>query len=231
MASLAQVKVCSVCGETKPLDDFYRHSARCKPCTLAAGQAWRMAHPERVKAISRAERERMSPEQKARRAEHRHRYYAADPEKYAARNRRRRPETERWRRARRHATAESSWRRGRYQSWEDAALLAEGTSVEVALRLGRSLLSTEARLDRLRNPERRAATGRRVYQRRQAETEALARNKGKDWTGPELEMVADLSRSARDTALALGRTAGAVQLQRHKLRVDPRKINLAGVSR
>ena len=224
-------KVCSVCGQVKPLDDFYCHSARCKPCTLAAGQAWRMTHPERVKELQRAERERMSPEQKARRGEHRRRYYAADPEKYAARSRRGRPAYERSRRDRRQATAESSWRRGRYQSWEDAALFAGGASVEVALRLGRSLLSIEARLDRLRNPERRTATARRVYQRRQTETEALARNKGKDWTGPELEVVADLSRSARDAALALGRTAAAVQLQRHKLKVDPRKINLAGVSR
>lgn len=63
----------------------------------------------------------------------------------------------------------------------------------------------------------------------QSTTLERAVHAGKEWTGPELELVADLSRTARSVAEALGRTLYAVQRQRHLLRIDPRKSRLAGM--
>ena len=56
---------------------------------------------------------------------------------------------------------------------------------------------------------------------RQAETVATARNTGKAWTGPELEIVADRSRKIRDIAVMLGRTYASVSNARRALD-DPR---------
>ena len=59
----------------------------------------------------------------------------------------------------------------------------------------------------------------------------LAVNSGKEWTGPELEILTRRELTDTTAALMLGRTSRAVSQQRHLLSVDPRKINLAGVSR
>jgi hypothetical protein len=70
-----RVKRCKVCGESKPLDDFYRaagtadgYRSDCKPCNLAAKRArtaldpqanrdrvrqWQLENPERYKAKQR----------------------------------------------------------------------------------------------------------------------------------------------------------------------------------
>jgi Autographiviridae endonuclease VII len=78
------VKRCNVCGELKPLDDFYRasgmrdgHRNDCKPCNLAAKKArtalvpqanlervkrWQRENPERLNAYRREYRRR--PERK-----------------------------------------------------------------------------------------------------------------------------------------------------------------------
>lgn len=99
----------------------------------------------------------------------------------------------------------------------------------------------EANPDAARDDERRRsarryskASGRineRVRSRYRVEqdmTLATATNRGKKWTGPELELVADQKRTAKDVALALGRTVQAVKDQRHLLRTDPRKARMAG---
>ncbi len=55
-----------------------------------------------------------------------------------------------------------------------------------------------------------------------------ALNHYKQWTGPELEVVArDLP--ASEIARQLGRSLYAVKHMRNLLRVDPRKIDLAGL--
>jgi hypothetical protein len=69
-------------------------------------------------------------------------------------------------------------------------------------------------------------TGRRAVQeraaRRQARTVESARNWGKEWTGPELEVLArgDLTRAQK--ALLLGRTYNAVANMLRRVCVDPR---------
>jgi len=49
-----ETKTCVTCGKTLPLDQFARanrnkngRGSRCKPCHLAAAQAWQRANPER----------------------------------------------------------------------------------------------------------------------------------------------------------------------------------------
>lgn len=56
-----------------------------------------------------------------------------------------------------------------------------------------------------------------------------AKNSGKEWTGPELEIVARTDLKATKVAVMLGRTPGAVRAMRVLIRKDPRKINLAGI--
>jgi hypothetical protein len=50
-------KCCRTCGQTKPLDEFYRHTASasgrqssCKDCQKERAAAWQRAHPERHRA-------------------------------------------------------------------------------------------------------------------------------------------------------------------------------------
>lgn len=54
-------------------------------------------------------------------------------------------------------------------------------------------------------------------------------NHGKEWTGPELELAADETRTIRQVAKTLGRTYDAVAHARRLLRTDPRKIKVAGI--
>lgn len=51
------------------------------------------------------------------------------------------------------------------------------------------------------------------------------------WTGPELELAARADLTALQVANAIGRTVNAVRGARRQLRIDPRKINLAGIHR
>jgi hypothetical protein len=51
-----RLKRCTQCGELKSHNDFHRNrnkhdglQVHCKQCNRAKGQAWRAAHPERVK--------------------------------------------------------------------------------------------------------------------------------------------------------------------------------------
>jgi hypothetical protein len=58
----------------------------------------------------------------------------------------------------------------------------------------------------------------------------IAINHGKEWTGPELELAARSDLTAKEVASMLGRTLFAVECVRVKLKDDPRKIKLAGVT-
>lgn len=74
-----------------------------------------------------------------------------------------------------------------------------------------------------------AARRRAEWQAAQAATLPTAVNNRKEWTGPELEIIARDDLSARQAALMLGRTAQGVKRARQRLREDPRKIRLAGI--
>lgn len=64
----------------------------------------------------------------------------------------------------------------------------------------------------------------------QAETLPQARRYGRQWTGPELELAARPDLTAKQVALMVGRTTGAVKIKRHHLRYDPATQNLAGLT-
>lgn len=62
-------KVCTKCGEDKPLEEFHReksrvdgHASLCKACKKLSTEKWRRAHPDKVKA-----HRRRSTEEKRRR--------------------------------------------------------------------------------------------------------------------------------------------------------------------
>lgn len=79
-----------------------------------------------------------------------------------------------------------------------------------------------------RNPGAPAAKARETSRRQQQATVDRAVNRGKEWTGPELELIADRSRGVVEVALALGRTATAVKEMRRQIYLDPRKARMAG---
>lgn len=54
------IKRCSVCGDDKPLGDFYKSgsspdgvASRCKPCNNAVSSGWKAENPERVRVRQR----------------------------------------------------------------------------------------------------------------------------------------------------------------------------------
>jgi hypothetical protein len=63
----------------------------------------------------------------------------------------------------------------------------------------------------------------------QKDSQAAAENKGKVWTGVELEIVARADLTVREASALLGRTYFATALARHKVRHDPKTIGLAGL--
>ena len=69
---------------------------------------------------------------------------------------------------------------------------------------------------------------RRRWHQRNAATLDQARRHYYVWTGPELEIL-ERDITGMEAAQLLGRTYSAVKNMRAKLKVDPRKINLAGV--
>ncbi len=77
--------------------------------------------------------------------------------------------------------------------------------------------------------ERHAATKRRDRHRAQNATVDGAGRRGLPWTGPELELVARTDLTVDQVAQMTGRTHYGVEMQRRKLRDDPRKLSLAGV--
>lgn len=78
-------KTCTKCGETKPLDAFYKNGnylrSECKTCSNAASVKWDAKNPEKAKA-KRAKWNAKNPEKvNAKRA----RWRAKNPEKVKAR--------------------------------------------------------------------------------------------------------------------------------------------------
>lgn len=73
------MKKCRVCGEHKPLTEFYKGLAQCKPCYTAKVKAYRNANIEKVRAYDRERGYRNSPEYLAK-------YREESPNKYRAHN-------------------------------------------------------------------------------------------------------------------------------------------------
>lgn len=66
------------------------------------------------------------------------------------------------------------------------------------------------------------------YQRRlRVQLQDRASNRGKEWTGPELETAAREDLTVRQVAQMLGRTLDGVRWVRRQLQIDPRKDRLA----
>lgn len=66
--------------------------------------------------------------------------------------------------------------------------------------------------------------------KRQAYTVDRAHNNGKQWTGPEMELVLRGDLSVRQLALRLGRTIYAVRYIKRQLAKDPRYIQVTGMT-
>lgn len=114
---------------------------------------------------------------------------------------------------------------------EDSVLLEEGmTKTKAAARLGRSLGSVEGRWRYLKERQREEVLirARRWTAQKASETLPTARNRRKEWTGPELELASRTDLTAVQVALMIGRTASAVETQRSNMRRDPRRARLAG---
>lgn len=62
--------------------------------------------------------------------------------------------------------------------------------------------------------------------RYQCESIDAAYNAGKEWTGPELEIVARADLTSREAARLLGRSYAAVRVQRSRLRQEPYRTRL-----
>jgi hypothetical protein len=112
-------KVCNVCKESKPIDEFYAmkkspdgHGYTCKSCTRVRYRKWQDDNRERTRESARAYWDRHSGERnavrrerstdgdyRARRAEQRRRRYQANPEADLERSRawRESPEGQAWR--------------------------------------------------------------------------------------------------------------------------------------
>lgn len=69
------------------------------------------------------------------------------------------------------------------------------------------------------------------YNSSQAVTLPQARNNGKQWTGPELELASRDDLTANEVAAILGRTFAAVHATRKRIKKDPKYVDLAGVAR
>ena len=197
-----QTKACTKCGETKALDEFYEDKR---------GRLGRFARCKPCfREYARRSRE-MNPEEYRRgKRESSKRRYWNDPERARAEARRYREQNPGL--VDREAARERN-RRWRERHPDRARMLAR----------------ENAKHRYQKDPERARELGRTAHYRERSETLPTAVNNGKEWTGPEMELVADRSRTAREVALALGRTIGAVKIMRHKLRTDPRKIKVAGI--
>lgn len=246
------MKTCTKCGKAKPLADFGRHKKsrdglyqRCLPCARAdrrEAAARAMSDPDRAAAVRKRQAEwatkwrRANPEEASRKA--RSQYYRdlersrIQSRESEARRRKAKPSEVREIRRRSYsaiqratnALADNSGRP--WSEADDATVLDQTRSLrERAFALGRSLAATRARESVLRGRIDPLAQERKDFER----TRPHARRWGRQWTGPELELAADYSRSSVELALLLGRTAGAVEHQRGLIRKDPRKARLAGV--
>jgi len=86
--------------------------------------------------------------------------------------------------------------------------------------------NARARTRRLAHPE----DTRTYWRTSQDKSLPTAARSGHVWTGWEIELLSDESRTAPELAVQLGRTMAAVVLMRHKIRYDPQTIQRAGLS-
>lgn len=82
----------------------------------------------------------------------------------------------------------------------------------------------------LKDRPRVAERSRAIWDRGQAASLERAVNAGKTWTGPELEIVADRSKTIREVAQLLGRSMSAVRSARHRVEIEPRYRRLADLT-
>lgn len=247
-------KTCSICGALKPLSEYGKHSKakdglqqQCKPCRAERRKITDATYRERNRDRLREyhaekSRERRAANPEKSREYHRN-YYASNLEKSReqsrkseGRRRQRMPDEvkeiqERAARKAREKANAAKVKDGPWLEWEDGIALNPALSaVEVAVRLGRGLGAVTGRRRRLRDAETVREKARNQERRDFSKTRPRASNWGKEWSGPELEVVADYRLSAVEAALLLGRTASAVEHQRgHLNRNDPKKAFLAGL--
>jgi len=62
-----------------------------------------------------------------------------------------------------------------------------------------------------------------------AETIDGATHHNAEWTGPELEILVRGGATARELAMTLGRTTGAVRAALHRIKTEPKVARLAGL--
>ena len=141
-------KRCSQCGETKTSEEFYRARSKrdglrpyCKECDSASCRAYKEAHWEEIRAKDRAyketHREEIRAYKRAYLEEHRDERYAQD---------------RKWKTEARNASREVATRNG--EPWTPAedhvVLTSEGTTLEIAIELGRTTRSIYKRRALLR---------------------------------------------------------------------------------
>lgn len=80
-----------------------------------------------------------------------------------------------------------------------------------------------------KDPRRAVLDMERYRAREQEKTTPKARNHGKQWTGPELEIASRPELTATQAAKMLGRTHVAVRAARQKLRREPKWARVAGI--
>lgn len=178
------------------------------------------SHPERVRAL----REAVDAISNARTIVNRQiraRYRAGESGRVRARQR-----ATKGRARRNNRTMDTAAKRG--QLWTDAEIRvleqSDLTHMECAKRLGRTLRGVARKrealgilTDRSGNAPMRAPVG-------------DAAHSGKQWTGPELEVVARADLSVREKAALLNRTENAISSAMRRLRTQPREDRLAGLS-
>jgi hypothetical protein len=203
-------KRCTGCGQVKPLEAFGvkssardGHRSQCKECRAREYQAQERTDADRARAADLARRR-----------------YQADPEK---------PRAARVRYYRKHA--EASREAARRDYWENRDQ-RRASSRRWKAEHHDEMLEHAREADRRRYQENREQMVTENLRRRakvQNETADRAGNRGKQWTGPELEIACRDDLTLKQAALMLGRTLRGVEAARHACRVDPRKITLAGM--
>lgn len=162
-----QSKRCTKCGETKTSEEFWRDRTRsdglgrqCKKCRRAYQRAYNEAHREERRAYNRAYDEAHREEISAYRRAYHRAYYEANQEEISARTRAYREAHKEERNVQirkrqteaRKASREVATRNG--EPWTAAedrvALTSEGTELEIAIELGRTIDSVRSRRVRLR---------------------------------------------------------------------------------
>ena len=83
---------------------------------------------------------------------------------------------------------------------------------------------------RERQPDRHNTNAARHIAAKQADTVPGAKNAGRRWSGPELELALREDMNVQELATLLGRSYLAVVKARQRARTDPKYINLAGVT-